>query len=401
MLTSSTSLPPLPTVRCEPICPYFFACGGCDIQDLPYTEQVSYKEKWLRELFAPLASPGIWRDTLASEEKVPVYFRNKIRFGLVEHNGLILPSRHKKGEEAADIPVDACFLQSPEALEITAFTGRFAQEHGWSIYQPTLQSGAIKHLLIRQGKFTGETMVALVTDSVRLENLELWQTKLIEKFPQITSLYLSQTWGKNNTTFQDRLLWGTERITEKVGDYTFHISPHAFFQTNSTMLHTLYQAIGDTAALSGQEIIWDLYAGSATIGIFLSQQAQQVLAIENNPANITDAQINLDYNKIGNVELQAGRVEDVLTSSFLRAAPKADVIIVDPPRAGLSERIRNLLPHLKPHRLVYVSCNPITCLRDCQDLLRHGYQLDSLQAIDMFPHTLHCELIAQLRILES
>ncbi len=387
------SFAPLVPKTAQPVCPYFGVCGGCDCQDIAYKDQLQAKHTWLADLFAPL-KPQTVLPILGSPQEYPVFFRNKIRFGFIRHEGKVWPSRHKKGEEAADIPADHCYLQSEEANKIIRLIARCADEFNWTLYNPKTESGWLKHILIRQGKRTGEIMVALVTDALPIPEEEGFVIAIQKELPFVSSLYQTQSWGKSLETLEDRLIFGTERIHEKVGEYTFAISPQAFFQTNSEMIETLYGATAELAG-SGKQL-WDLYAGSATIGLFLHKNFQHVLSIEVNESNIADANINCTLNNVENLTIVPGAVEDVLTSAFLKEHAAPDCIVVDPPRAGLHQRLRILLPNLKAQRIVYVSCNPFTCLRDCMELTRQGYVLTTLQPIDMFPHSWHAEMIAVL-----
>lgn len=388
---------PLPNTK--PICPFFYECGGCDSQDVSYADQIAHKDAWLRELFAPILQPATtWHPFLGSTDPYPTFFRNKIRYGFIEVDGKISASRHRKGEESADIAVDKCFLHSEESVEMMNFTARFAQEHGWSIYNPQTSRGWLKHLLIRQSKAYNTFMVGLVTDDAGIPDEKAWIEQFTTHFPMVTSLWQSVSWGKSNEQITDRHLWGEQTITEVVDGRSFVISPQAFFQTNGSMVETLYGAIRSTAALSNHETLWDLYAGSATIGIYLADQASRVISIESNPTNITDARENLSLNHIENVELISGKVEEVLTSQFITEHGAPNVVIVDPPRAGLHASLRRLLPYIGTHRLLYVSCNPLTCVRDIQELLKLGYSLKSVQGIDMFPHSWHCEVLTELVI---
>lgn len=382
----------LPPANVTPICPYFGICGGCDTQDIVYTDQVQAKGEALQTLFASIASPEKWVSFLASDEEYPIYYRNKIRFSFVEKDGRIWPSRHSRGKDEADIAVDACFLQSKEADELMLFIAEYAQSHGWKLFDTKTETGWLKHILIRQGKHTGETMLSLVTTNSLLPNPEEYIQKVREQFPHIKSLYQSTTDGKNNEKIIDSLLWGEPCIYEKIGEYTFQISPHAFFQTNSDMVETLYSAIKNY--VPENSAVWDLYAGSATIGSFVSSKAKNVICIENNSQNNVDALWNIANNAITNVESTSGSVEDVCTSRFINEQGIPDCIIVDPPRAGLSPQARTIIAGIKPFTLIYISCNPLTCFRDCRDLLKKGFTLKLLQGIDMFPHTNHCEMIA-------
>ncbi len=385
---------PAPSIT--PICPYFYVCGGCESQDIPYKEQLTYKEQWLKDLFAKAIEPNLWQPIIGSPEEYPVYFRNKIRFGFVHQGNIVRPSRHQKGSDNADIPVELCFLLSPTADLLMNLTARAATDYGWTLYDPKTKRGWLKHLLIREGKVTGEYLVSLVTDEGQVEGVDVWTKSLQEAVPALKSIYHSQSWGSNNTEFNDTLLWGEPGITDKIREFSFFISPHSFFQTNGSMVGTLYAEIAKQAALTGLEHVWDLYAGSATIGIFLSQSAGKVTSIESNPANHADAAWNLEHNAIANVSLYAGLVEDLVTSAFCHEVGLPDIVIVDPPRAGLHAKFRNLLPNLNPKKIIYVSCNPVTCYRDLLELQGVGYRVTTAQGIDMFPHTWHCELVLTL-----
>lgn len=379
-------------------CPHYNQCGGCEIQEWPYQAQAEAKDRYLRLLFEEIFPPANWKTFLSSSKDDSVYYRNKIRFGFTDIQGIIYPSRHQKGREGADIAIRECYLHSPESNATIWAVADFANSHGWKVFDPSSNKGWLKHLIVRQGKFTGEFLVSLVTSNQPIREAELWLDNLSRQFPQIVSFYQTLTQGRNNERSIDRHLRGRKFITEKIGDFTFAISPHAFFQTNSLMVEKLYTTIRETAEIQTGETVWDLYAGSATIGIFLSRYCAKVLSIENNPQNILDAQLNLKNNRVENLDLHKGTVEDVLSNRFIQSRTKPNVIIVDPPRAGLSHALINLLPNLPAHRLVYVSCNPLTCLRDCQILAKQGYALHSLRGIDMFPHTGHCEMIAHLTL---
>jgi 23S rRNA (uracil1939-C5)-methyltransferase len=314
----------------------------------------------------------------------------------VRSEGKVFASRHQKGSDEADIPVTLCFLQSPVTDRIMNLTAELATEYSWTLYDPTSRSGWLKHLLVREGKETGQFLVALVTDEGKVDGLSAWSERLQKEIPEVVSIYHSHSWGASNTRFDDTLLWGAPGITEKVGEYTFWISPHSFFQTNGKQVHALYSLIAEHAALGGTEHLWDMYAGSATIGIFLSKLCKKVTSIESNTANVGDAAWNLHENSVVNVEIVEGQVEDVVTSAFAHERGLPDVVVVDPPRAGLHERFRTMLPNLGAKRIVYVSCNPATCLRDLRDITRSGYKVVQAQGIDMFPHTSHCEVVITL-----
>ncbi len=375
------------------LCPHFAVCGGCDTQDIPYDEQLRLKDVWLRQLFSPLSAEDFWLPFTASSEGYPVGYRGKIRFGFIEVEGQLRLSRHaRQGNE--DIPIDVCYLPSGRALQIAHATAEFANTHSWGLFEPGLANGWLKHIIVREGFRTGQLLVSLVTTEHQIPQQEAWIDHIRQVAPGIASIYQTQTHGQNNEMLQDTHLWGEVVIEEQVGAYIFAISPHAFFQTNAQMVKTLYDIVRE--ACPRLTTLWDLYAGSATLGCYLHDRAEQVISIESNLQNITDAQRNLSINQITNLEIAAGTVEEVVNQEFLDSHHSPDCIVVDPPRAGLSAQVRNLLVDRAPHTLIYVSCNPITCLRDCQDLTARGYRLVSGQGIDMFPHTVHAELVIRL-----
>lgn len=377
-----------------PPCPHAAVCGGCDMLDVSYAAQLHYKESWIRELFAPLGIDV--RPILASNEPLPLHYRNKIRYGFVRAQGRIMPSRHAKGESDADIPMRTCLLQSELSVRLAQRTAAFAETAGWSVYDTATGTGLLKHLLVREGKRTGECLVSLVTGDDDVPGIGDWAAAMQQEDPRVVSIYHTVTWGRNNAQSRDRLLSGQERIHEMIGEYRFAISPHAFFQTNSAMVEQLYASAATAANLQEDDVLWDLYAGSATIGIYLSSRCRRVVSVESHPQNLADATENLRLNGVGNVTIAAGEVERVVSSAFINEH-RPDVVIVDPPRAGLSEHMRRLLPGLPAKRLVYVSCNPLTAVRDCEQLVARGVHIEYVQPVDMFPHTLHCETVIALR----
>lgn len=364
-------------------CPHFSVCGGCESLDVDYDQQVAQKDSWLRTLFQPLEkeTPIPWLPFLGCNP--PVYYRNKIRYGFCLSNGKISIARHAKGNMNAEIPIDSCLLQSPFSVEIARFVADNAK------FQ-------IKHVIVREGKRTGHSQLCLVTDYTALEDKDEFINSLLAKFPNLTSLYQLMSWGKNNEHIEPVHLYGQTGIQEKVGGKLFYISPLAFFQTNSRMVEPLYSCIRKLAG--NPRVIYDLYAGSASIGIFLSDIAEQIISIESNPDNIADAKINLEINGIKNVLVFEGEVEKVLDSKFLGIHAFPDLVIVDPPRSGLSRQALNLLANLAPKRVIYVSCNPITLKRDLLELTAFTYKISSLQGLDCFPHTPHCEMVVALDV---
>src|ERR1044072_4553656 len=227
----NSSTIPLPSPSVKPICPFFYECGGCDTQDIAYTDQLTFKEQWLKLLFAPVVSTDVWDTFLHTSQAYPIFFLNKIRFGFVEQEGKVWPSRHRKGEEAADIPVDLCYLQSEESIDIINFTAAFATTQGWSLYDPATGTGWLKHLLIRQSRTSGDMLLSLVTDDAPIIGQDEWVKEIRQRVPYVKSLWHSVSWGRSNERMEDIRLWGDVTLVETVGELRYHISPQAFFQT--------------------------------------------------------------------------------------------------------------------------------------------------------------------------
>jgi 23S rRNA (uracil-5-)-methyltransferase RumA len=371
-------------------------CGGCSSQDLAYSDQIIRKDIWLKGIFASLVSDSVWQPFLAMAGE-PYHFRNKIRFGFVQSEEGVKVARHAKRTTESDIPVDTCLLAQEEAFHIAQTVASLATTLKWSLYRPHAGGGWLKHVLIRQSFASGEFLVSLVTDSGQIEGEEQLIDMMKRNYPKVVGLFHTVTWGKSAEPLEDRLLYGQSTIIERVGERQYQISLHAFFQTNARMVETLYTTIRSALGTEPIGSLWDLYAGSATIGLFLHDWVSSVLCIENNPSNIADASKNIELNAASNIELVGDSVEAVMTSTFLSAHPSPQCIIVDPPRAGLSKDALHLLLNTHSPRIIYVSCNPVTCRRDLAQLSQFKYTIVSLQGLDCFPHSDHCEMIAVLQ----
>ena len=379
----------------KPFCPYLSTCGGCSDTPLSYPEFAQAKDLALRQLFCNLIPENIWKEFILYPNNEPIFFRNKIRFGFLDQNGRICPSRHARNSSVANIPIEGCYLQSEQCNEIINFVARFAEANKWSVYlDKSGGKGWLKSITIREGKVTNQIMVLITTNTNHFPNQEEFIASITARFPNIRSIYQTITTGKNNEDFSDLLIWGDAQIQEMISGFRYQISPHAFFQTNSQLLPTLYDEIANFVP-ENTKTLWDLYAGSATIGIFLSKHSERVVGIESNAQNIIDAKQNILINQTENVSIFEGQVEDVCNSQFiLNYFP--DVVVVDPPRAGLSSKTIQLLLSIKPKRIIYVSCNPQSCLTNLKELTKRTYSIISAQGVDCFPRSEHCEMITCL-----
>ena len=343
--------------RVEPPCPYYESCGGCDLMHLSYQNQLSYKEQKVRELMIRYAN--------IEEEKIkkivqsePLYYRNKITLQVKETIGFY----KKKSYEI--IPIDHCKISDPKINQILSILTTF------SFSTPG-------QIMIRSRKDQKETMIVFDQLDVTIENLESLK-------PLVTSIV------KRNH-HKEEVLFGNGVIHENIGKYEYVISPSSFFQVNTLETEALYTKVKEYAHLTGTETVFDLYCGTGTIGIFISDQAKKVLGIEVNQDAIKNANKNKERNRVSNIEFLCGDVANLIDQVKL----KPDVVIVDPPRAGLDSHTIQVLESMNPNRIVYVSCDPFTLARDLK-LLQECYQVEEITPVDMFPQTYHVECVVSL-----
>lgn len=398
--------------RQTPVCEYFSICGGCKWQMLPYPEQLKFKAKQVTDqltrigrLTLPEIPPIIGA---ASSE----FYRNKMEYTFSNRRWLLqedMPTSgfpestpglglHVRGLFDKVVDINKCWLQPDPANEIRNEVRRFTLEQGFTYFDLRNQSGLMRNLTIRCTS-TGEWMVIVSFHEDQPDNRKLLMDHLVEKFPFLTSLvYVINP--KSNDTISDLEVftwYGRDHIFEEMDGLKFKISPKSFFQTNTHQVHKLYQIVMDFAGLTGSEVVYDLYTGTGTIAQFLAAKASHIIGIEYVPEAIEDAKVNASLNGIQNVTFFTGDIRDTLNAGFMETHGKPDVIILDPPRAGVHEDVISAIRLAAPHRIVYVSCNPATQARDLA-LLADRYIIDSVQPIDMFPHTHHVENVVRLTL---
>lgn len=396
-----------------PVCEYFGVCGGCKWQMLPYSGQLKFKARQVTDqltrigrLSLPEIPPIIGA---ASSE----YYRNKMEYTFSNRRWLSqedMPTDgfpdsspglglHVRGLFDKVVDIRKCWLQPDPANEIRNEIRRFTLEHDFTYFDLRNQSGLMRNLTIRCTS-TGEWMVIVSFHKDQPDNRKLLMDHIVEKFPFLTSLvYVINP--KRNDTINDLEVYtwyGRDHIFEEMEGLRFKISPKSFFQTNTQQVHKLYQVVMDFAGLSGSEIVYDLYTGTGTIAQFVATKAAHVIGIEYVPEAIADARVNADLNGITNVEFFTGDIKDTLTGGFMQEHGKPDVIILDPPRAGVHEDVIVAIRSAAPERIVYVSCNPATQARDLA-LLADLYTIEAVQAVDMFPHTHHVENVVRLNLI--
>ena len=397
-------------VRTEPRCEHFTVCGGCRWQHLPYEYQLQYKQRQVKdalERIAKIPLPEI-SPILGSEDiweyrnKMEYTFSNKCWLTREQlASGEEFPDRnaagfHTPGAFDKVLDIRRCHLQDDLGNRLRIFVKTYAKEHGLSFYDLRAQQGFVRTLMIRLAS-TGESMAVLSFGADEPENIRGMLDAVRQEFPQLTSLmYVVNT--KCNDTIADldiKLHSGREYIEEEMEGLRFRVGPKSFYQTNSRQAYELYKVARDFAGLTGNEYVYDLYTGTGTIANFVSRRARKVVGIEYVPEAIEDAKVNSAANGIDNTTFFAGDMKDVLTDSFLDTHGRPDVMIVDPPRAGMHADVVATILRAAPRRIVYVSCNPATQARDLA-MLHEKYDVKAIQPVDMFPHTQHVENVVRL-----
>jgi 23S rRNA (uracil1939-C5)-methyltransferase len=398
-------------LRETPFCTHFGTCGGCKWQHLKYEEQLKCKSRQVTDSIERIGklSPAETLPIIASKQTQ--YYRNKLEFTfsckkwLTEDealsgeyggnmNGL---GFHIPGMFDKVLDIDCCYLQDDISNRLRSAVKMYCLSNGYDFFDLRNQTGFMRNLIIRTSATTGEVMLIVVFFYEDRAKREALLSHLAASFPEVTSLLYIVN-DKCNDTITDRqvsLFSGKDYITEEMEGLRFIIGPKSFYQTNSLQAYELYKVVRDFAALTGNERVYDLYTGTGTIANFVSRRAAKVIGIEYVPEAVDDAVRNARLNGINNAAFFAGDMKDVLTGSFILEHGRPDVIIADPPRAGMHDNVIKAILDASPQRIVYVSCNPATQARDIS-LLCRDYALERIQPVDMFPHTQHVENVALL-----
>ena len=384
--------------RVEAPCPYFGRCGGCRLQHLAYPAQLRFKEKQVRDGLERIGGldPSCVRPIIGAPELYG--YRNKMEFTIArDADGRPVVGLHETGRYDAILDTERCLLQSDLLNAILAEVRTFIRERRLSIYDQETGDGLLRFLMLREGKTKGEAMVNVVTASAHFPLARELAAALRERFPQIAAVVQNVNTQKAAVAVgqEEHLLAGRDTIQEIVAGLTFQISANSFFQTNTQQAERLFQLVLDLCELRGPETVFDLYSGTGAITLLLAQRARAIYGIEVGSPAIEDAVRNARANGIENVRFLQGEVRHVLPDLY-RKGIRPDVVVADPPRAGLHPKAVGSLATLGPQRIVYVSCNPSTLARDLALLIERGYAVDVVQPIDMFPHTPHIEAAARL-----
>jgi len=396
--------------RKDPFCSHFGVCGGCKWQHMTYDSQLKFKEQSVGNALSRIGKVDVsgMEPILGSEQTE--YYRNKLEYTFSNKRWLTSLDEvertdsmdalgfHVPGRFDKILTVDHCYLQQDPSNDIRNSVFEFAKENFMSFYDLRAHEGALRNLIIRTSS-TGELMVIVVFAYPEEGQVEMLMSFIKDKFPDITSLLYIINQKKNDTIFdQDIHVYsGRDFIYEEMEGLKFKVGPKSFYQTNSRQAYELYKITREFADLQGDELVYDLYTGAGTIANFVARSAREVIGVEYVPSAIEDAKINSETNGIHNTKFYAGDMKDVLTSDFIKEHGKPDVVITDPPRAGMHADVVDRILEMESEKVVYVSCNAATQARDLESLTSK-YEVVRIKPVDMFPHTQHVENVVLLKL---
>lgn len=396
--------------RVNAVCQHYGICGGCKWQILPYNELIRYKQKQVVDNLTRIGKIDLPEISPIIGSSKTEFYRNKLEFTFSNKRwrtneeiaeGKVFDTMnavgfHIPGQFDKVLDIEKCWLQTPDSNDIRNEVRRYALEHNLSFFDLRNQEGFLRTMMIRTTS-TGELMVIVIFYYEDKELQDALLQNIADKFPQITSLlYIVNSKANDTITDQEVFVYkGNECIYEEMEGLRFKIGPKSFYQTNSEQAYELYKVTRSLAQLTGNELVYDLYTGTGTIANFVAHQSKQVIGIEYVPEAIEDAVVNSKLNNIENTLFYAGDMKNILNTAFIEKHGKPDVIITDPPRAGMHEDVIDAILFAAPKRIVYVSCNPATQARDL-NLLDKNYKVTAVQPVDMFPHTHHVENVVLL-----
>lgn len=396
--------------RVTPACEHFGVCGGCKWQHIPYESQLRYKRDQVVDALTRIAKVEIpeVNPTLGSKETF--CYRNKLEYTFSCKCWITFEDL-RSGHEIADrnalgfhipgafdkvLDIKKCWLQDDLSNRIRLFVRQYALAKGYEFYDIKAQQGLMRTLMVRIAS-TGEVMLIVVFARPEQEKIDDLMGAIAAEFPEITSLLYVVNQKVNDTIADQEVITyrGRDYINEEMEGLQFRIGPKSFYQTNSLQAYELYKVARRMACLKPDDLVYDLYTGTGTIANFVARQVKKVVGIEYVPEAIADAKLNSEVNGIDNTIFFAGDMKDVLTDGFIEEHGRPDVMIIDPPRAGMHEDVVNVILNARPERIVYVSCNPATQARDLA-LMDEFYRVEEVQPVDMFPHTHHVENVVRM-----
>ncbi|MGO1521805.1 MAG: 23S rRNA (uracil(1939)-C(5))-methyltransferase RlmD, partial [Sphingobacterium sp.] len=396
--------------RIEPFCSHFGVCGGCKWQHMDYPAQLTFKQQSVRNALQRIGKVDVtnMEDILPSENTR--YYRNKLEFTfsnkrwltnldeLESDQSMDALGFHVPGRFDKILPIDHCYLQGGGSNDLRNRVAEFSKQAGISFYDLRAHTGALRNLIIRTSS-TGEVMVIVAFAYPQEEQVSQLMEFINSTFEDITSLLYVVNQKKNDTIFDQEIhrYAGREFIYEEMEGLRFKVSPKSFYQTNSAQAYQLYKITREFADLKGDELVYDLYTGAGTIANFIARSAREVIGVEYVPSAIEDAKVNASINGIDNTQFFAGDMKDVLTSEFIARHGRPDVVITDPPRAGMHPDVVKRMLEIESEKIVYVSCNAATQARDLE-MLSEKYDVLRIKPVDMFPHTQHVENVVLLKL---
>lgn len=399
--------------RLEPFCEHFGLCGGCRWQPLPYNIQLAAKQRQVYDQLTRIGHLSIPEISPIIGSENTVYYRNKLEF-TASNKRWLLDGEVAEGQDLQYCPglgfhvgkffdkvldINKCHLQKEPSNAIRLFVKKYALDHDIPFYNIRENSGIFRNMFVRTTD-DGQVML-IMCFAEEFDGRCAMLDAIAEAFPEITSLYYIIN-GKKNDSIGDQecfLYKGEDAIYETMEGLRFKIGPKSFYQTNAPQAYNLYKVARDFAGLTGNEVVYDLYTGTGTIAQFVSSKASKVIGIEYVPEAIADARINAQGNGITNCIFFAGDMKDILTPSFIEHHGRPDVMIVDPPRAGMHPDVIKTILGASPERIVYVSCNPASQARDLE-MMSEKYKITAVQPVDMFPHTQHVENVCKLELIK-
>lgn len=400
--------------RIEPKCQHANVCGGCSWQHIPYSKQVEYKGQQVKDHIKRIGhmNGDIVKQAIASDQEF--YYRNKMEYSISARRWLteeeiksdeyvddsaFAAGLHAPGRFDKILNLKECHLQVPESFQILDFVRNYCIEHGIEPYDTLENTGFMRNIMIRNSHYTDDFMVNLVTYQDDQSVMERLKDALLQEFPFITTVVNNVNDTKSPTAAgrYEKVLFGPGFIVDKIGDFIFKIHPNAFFQTNTAQAEKLYDVAKDFADIKDDDIVYDLYCGVGTLSLYMSRRAKHVLGIELVDVAVENARFNAKENEVDNVSFIKGDMKDVFTQDVVDKHGAPNVLITDPPRAGMHPDVVKRLCELKVPRIVYVSCNSSTMARDLKEL-KEVYDVEIVQPVDMFPQTYHIEAVAKLSL---
>ena len=396
----------------KPICNHFAICGGCAFQNYNYTSQLTEKHNQVKELFDKMIKSSYPKINSIIGCENEYYYRNKMEFSyssnrwILDTNNSIENTNpafglHVKKRFDKIVDISSCHIQSKKSDEIFNFIKKYLLKYKITPFNMESKSGYLKKVIIREGQITNQILINFITTDDDTSILSKLTNLLKENFNEVKGIINTIVKPNSGSSVSDReiILWGQDYIEEKIGKYIYKISSSSFFQTNSKQSEKLYDQILKLAKLKGSEIIYDLYCGAGSIGIYLSKYAKKIYGIEIVMSAVIDAIENSKKNNIKNIQFFHGDLINFFRNNQeIKLIESPDVVILDPPRAGIHKNTLNDIIELKVKKIIYISCNPSTQVRDINILTENGYTIKEIQPIDMFPHTPHIENIVSLVI---